>query len=185
MFKFKPTIIVDEFSEIVEKVSNELTATFKNIDSNISGVHYLHGHPVEIARTLSEKSQTNEFKFKKYPLIALLQDFPEKKNTIGQESEVSLHIIIVKGTDPNWKADRRYNENFRPFLYPVYIELLDQIMKHKKFITKSNESIDHTKIDRLFWGVSGEYGNTANIFMDHVDIIEIKDLKLKVRLDYC
>lgn len=185
MFKFKPTIIVDEFAQIVEKVSKSLTPGFKLLDDKIDAVHYLHGHPIEIATTLSERSQTNEFKFKKYPLIALLQDFPEVKSTVGVESESNLHIIICMGTDPNWKANKRYDINFRPFLYPIYSELLFQIQKHKKFITVSDESIQHTKIDRLFWGVSTEYGNTKNIFCDHLDIIEITNLKLRVQLNYC
>lgn len=185
MLKFKPTIIVDEIAQIVDKVSNELTPSFRQLDDKISGVHFLHGHPIEVAQTLSDRSQTNKFKFQKYPLIALLQDFPEVKSEIGVESEVSLHIIICKGTDPNYKSYQRYDENFKPYLYPVYSEFLNQLHLHKKFLTKSAESIQHTKIDRLFWGVSAEHGNIKNIFCDHLDIIEIRDLKLKTQLNYC
>lgn len=185
MLKFKPTIIVDEIAQVVQIVSQSLTPAFKQLDDKITGVHFLHGHPIEIAQTLSDKSKTNQYKFQKYPLIALLQDFPEAHNEIGVESESTLHIIICKGTDPNYKSDQRYDKNFRPYLYPIYIEFLHELHKHKKFVTKSAESIQHTKIDRLFWGVSSEHGNVKNIFVDHLDIIEIRDLKIKTQLNYC
>lgn len=182
---FIPTIIVDEFADIVAKVSSNLTPSLKAIKGDITGVHYMHGHPIEIAQTLTEKSETNEFKFKKYPLIALLQDFPETKGDVDTESEFDAHIIICMGTDPNYKASKRYDINFRPILYPIYADLLNEISKHKKFVSFGQQTIKHTKIDRLFWGVAAEYGNTKSIFCDNLDVIEVKNLKIKVKLKYC
>lgn len=184
--EFKPTIIVNEFREIVNKVSESILSDIKSKDSFIEGVHYMHGHPIEVAKALAERGKSNEFKFKKYPLIALLQDFPENKTgEIGLESSAQLHIIICKGTDPNYTAERRYKENFEPFLYPVYSEFLSQLSMHRKFSFGSSEMIEHTKVDRLYWGVAEAYGNKKNIFMDHLDIIEIMNLKVKVKANYC
>lgn len=179
------TIIVEEVKKIVQNVSDVLTPKFKNLDQYIEAVHYLHGHPLEVAQTLSERTKAG-FSFKKYPLIALLQDFPERHGIKeGFEMEVNLHLLICKSTQPTYKAEKRYEVNFKPFLYPIYDELLNQIHKSKVFVTDSVETISHTKIDRLYWGTEGAMSNKANIFLDHLDIIEVKELKLFIKKNYC
>lgn len=182
----KPTIIVDVFGDIVSKVSASLTAQLRDFDQGITGVHYLHGHPMEIIETLSQKAKSNVHKWKKYPLVALFQDFPERKfSEPGIESEPSLHLIIARATAPTYKADQRYEKNFKPVLYPIYVELLNQISISKVFMTYGTSQIPHVKIDRLYWGREGLYGNEGNAFNDWVDCIEIRDLKLKTYLNYC
>lgn len=180
------TVVVDEIKEVVAQVSSNLTNYLKSKDEYIEGVHYMHGHPLEIAQTLAEKTKAGSYVFKKYPLIALLQDFPEKKTgEIGIESNVNLHFLICKGTDPTYKSSNRYEKNFKPFLYPIYEDFLKEIHNHKRFSTIAEDAIKHTKIDRLFWGTHHEMQNKANIFLDHLDIIEIKDLELIIKTNYC
>ena len=179
-------IIVDEFRDIVEKASLKLTPVFKELDPLITALHYDHGHPAEIIETLRQKDDTQTFRFDKYPLIALFQDFDEVvKPNSGIQSEVSLNLIIARPTLPEYKASERYEKNFRPFLYPAYDELLYQINKSKAFLTKGVSLIEHTKIDRLYWGRKGLFRNQGNIFNDWLDCIEIKNLKLKVNLKIC
>lgn len=182
----RTVFVVDIIKDIVSKVSGEITPMLKALDSSIEGVHYLHGHPLEIAQTLSEMSGTNEYRFKKYPCVCLLQDLPEKRGVDeGLYSEAKLHILICKGTEPNYKANQRYEKIFKPYLYPVYDSFLDHMHKSINTFTISSNMIPHTKIDRLFWGVESPNGNTAGIFLDHLDIIEIKDLTLKIKTIYC
>ena len=182
----KAFIIVDEFKDIVEKVSAKLTPAFKALDANITNVHYDHGHPSEIIETLKQKDDTVKFRFDKYPLIALFQDFPEAvKPVTGIRAEVTLNLIIARPTLPEYKAAERYEMNFRPYLYPAYFELLEQIHKSKAFMTKGPDLIEHVKIDRLYWGREGLFRNQGNIFNDWLDCIEIKNLKLKVNTKLC
>ena len=47
------------------------------------------------------------------------------------------------------------------------------------------DGIEHTKIDRLFWGKEGLYANEGNIFEDFLDCIEIRDLELNVYSKIC
>lgn len=187
----KPIYVVDVMRDVVSNVSTKLTAGFKEIDSKIDAVHYEHGHPVEIINKLNEKNEVQEFKFKRYPLVALFQDFPEKvSDKSGIQFEVSLHLIIARITDNDYDATKRYTENFKPFLYPIYFELLNQIHlssfgRWKPFLTKAPELIEHTKIDRLYWGKEGLYANEGNVFNDFIDCIEIKDLKLLINIKNC
>lgn len=178
--------IVDVFGEIAEKVSARLTAEMKAYDALITGVHYEHGHPMEIIETLGQKDESDTYRFRKYPLIALFQDFPERvSDRPGFQSEVTLHLIIARATVQDFKAAERYDYNFRPVLYPCYEALMEEIHRHHAFTTKSPSVIEHTKYDRLYWGRQGLYGNEGNIFNDRIDCIEIRDLKLIVNKKIC
>ena len=178
--------IVEVFGDIVSQVSGKLTASLQGYDPKITGVHYMHGHPLEIIETLKQLGDTQTYRFDRYPLIALFQDFPERvTDATGLQSEVTLHLIIARATMPDYKAEKRYEYNFNPVLYPVYESLLLHIHRSKAFTTKGPNLVEHTKWDRLYWGRSGLYGNEGNIFNDWIDCIEIKDLKLKVNTKIC
>lgn len=186
MRKYRPVILVDEMREVVDKVSAELLPSLQAYDENITGVHYLHGHPLEIIKTLAQRDKSDSFVFKKYPLIALFQDFPEAMNaTVGIPHESTLHLIIARATRPDFTAPERYDKNFRPVLYPIYSEFLHQLHHHGAFITKSETQIQHIKTDRLYWGNQGLYGNEGNIFNDWIDCMEITNLRLKVKTKLC
>lgn len=189
MVQTKPVFIVDEIGAIVNSVSAELTAQFKLIEPTIEGVHYLHGHPLEIIETLKQRDKSEAFTFKKYPLVALFQDFNEtysvSPDSYFASNEVNLHIIIAKATSPDYKAPERYDKNFKPFLYPIYMSLKQKLFESGKFLIAAPELISHTKTDRLYWGRQGLYGNEGNIFDDWLDIIELTNLKLKTDLKFC
>lgn len=182
----KPIYIVDEVETIVGVASAALLTYLQGIDPGITAVHYQHGHPKEIIETLMQLDKSSTMQFDKYPLVALFQDFPEvHTGQVGFDSEVTLHIVIVNSTKADYKADERYELNFKPILYPIYYELLKQFNFSKRFSTYGVSTISHTKIDRLYWGKEGLYGNDGNIFNDRLDCIEIRDLKLKVNLKNC
>ena len=174
------------FIPIVAAVSTKLLAVLQAFDPEITGVHYLYGHPLEIIETLTARDKVEAYAYQKYPLIALFQDLPEDKGReIGVDGEITLHMIIARGTTPSFRAPERYDKNFIPVLYPVYYELLNQINIAKVFMTYGISSIRHTKIDRLYWGREGLWKNEGNVFNDFLDCIELRDLKLKVDLKHC
>lgn len=175
--------IVDLFGEVVNKVNDNLVSDLKEKDELITGVHYMHGHILEIINILTQKDQSEEYRFKKYPLVALLQDFEERQTY--EYVEANLNVLIIKGTMEDYTAGQRYDFNFRPFLYPIYQELLKQLSKTGYILSYAPQRIHHTKIDRVFWGAQGRYGNTANIGNDFLDAIEIKNLKLKFIKEKC
>ncbi len=178
-----PVYVVDEIGTVINAVSAQLLAELKAYDSRIEAVNYLYGHPLEIIETLKQRDESDGFRFKKYPLVALFQDFPEQHGEIGIDSEVTLHLVIARATQPDYKASERYTENFKPVLYPIYFEFLRQLTLSGRFMTYGTSRISHTKIDRVFWGRAFE--GDANPFNDWLDCIEIKDLKLKINLKNC
>lgn len=163
--------ITDILNDIVEQVAEDYGAP----------VYYLHGHPVEIVNILKERSKHAINKFRKFPLIALLQDFEEVKGgNQSVNSQVSLNLIIATRTESKYLSSERYKLNFKPILHPIYEYLLDRIALHPAFGGMAPGVIPHTKIDRLYWGKQGLYGNEANIFNDRIDAVEIVNLELEI-----
>ncbi|MCK4824574.1 hypothetical protein KA005_52970 [bacterium] len=143
--------------------------------------YYMFGHPLEIINTLSMKDKSDNFKYKKYPLIALFQDFTESYgDNAFIKSEVSLNIAIITNSSQNYIASERYDNNFRVTLQPLYELLIEKLVSSKQFLEIDIGLVPHDKTDRLFWGAQGLYGNEGNIFNDYIDAIEIDNLELKL-----
>lgn len=189
--KKQPVFVADLFTKIIEKVSTNLLTSIKaaqaavtGVDSTITGVHYLYGHKVDIKKKLQEKSQSQTFTFDKYPLIALFMDFAEDNPGNGK-IKVKLQFIIGYHTEVQYDIEDRYKYVFKPILYPIYLDFLNEIAKSLKFTVQNAENIVHTKVDRPLWGKEGTYGTAAYIFSDVLDAIEIKNLDLEVDLSFC
>jgi hypothetical protein len=141
--------IVDVIGDVVKKLN----------------VHYEHGHPLEVVTALSKKSMDNS----NFPAILLFQDFEEEVSS-DRTVYAPLNIVICNYTKASYSASERYNNNFKPVLYP----LLDKFIKgcaNSKHI--EGRVLPYKKTDRLYWGKSGLYNNTSNLFNEYVDAIEI------------
>lgn len=162
------TYLVDVFGAAVEDVR------FYYDKENGEKPYYLHGHPLEIIKVLSERDKSKNWKYRKYPLVILLQDFAESKGVNPSWTmQVSPRVLIVNQTKREFSSKQRYDENFKPILYPIYELLLEAIANVGFFGVAASDQIVHTKTDRLFWGREGLYGNESNVFNDYLDAIDI------------
>lgn len=157
------------FVDIIGDIAEKAIAEFG------SG-YYLYGHPLEIFNILAEKSKSETFKYSKYPLIALYQDFEED---VKQYETIvkGITIVIMTETSKTYTAPNRYANTFIPVLQPLYEALIKQIQRSKYV---SSDNYMHTKTDRLYWGKSDEFGNSGNIGNDALDAIVIRNLELKL-----
>lgn len=162
-------------------VSNELIESLKVFNKTFEQISFMHGHPIEIVNTLISKSNSQQFMFKKYPLICLFQDFDEI-NGIGGQAEANLNIAICNITTVDKRAEQRYKDNFYPILYPIYNSFLEKVESHRKVI---GYDVNHKKIDRLYWGKQVLGGNGANKLADSIDAIELVNFKLIINHNFC
>jgi hypothetical protein len=165
--------VVDVIGRIVESVQAEYDTV------NSEKPYYDHGHPLEIINTLKEKGSNDELKFKKFPAIFLIEDIPSTVLPGIFALKSKLNLIIVTDTSKDYKADERYVQSFDAILTPIY----DLFMKHLKLsgeIRSVEENIPHDVFKHLYWGKKGLYGSDGNIFDDHIDAIEIKDLEINI-----
>ena len=141
--------------------------------------YYEYGHRLEIANTLTEKEGT-QFKYRRYPLVALRLDIPEELDEGMQK--VSLNVAFITFTDENYKASQRYEKVLWPILYPMCEKFFVCLKKSGIFTWEGHQQYPRCKpIDRPYWGIANSEGNVKNIFQDPIDAIELIDLKLNKR----
>ena len=175
--------IPDLFADIVAKV-NQVTMAYESPFP----VFFDYGHYVEITRNLTQKDASVSQKDKKYPLIWLVMDFDEDFGGIDDSycDLPALQLIIAVPTQPALTTPERVEKNFRPLLYPIYVELIEQIFQSGYFQTINPDNIKHKMILRPYWGGQDSNGNgTANLFNDFIDAIQVKNLQLKVNESVC
>lgn len=166
--------VVDILREVTTKTSNKLGSLL-----NGNQLNFLHGHPTEILNTLITMTQAyavDSSQPLKYPLVAVFQDFPEKKDGLLTKATIPS-MVIATLTDNAYTAPMRYDINFRPLLYPIYEEFLKQLTKHESIVPMESNLIVHTKVDRLYWGTQTA-GKSLN---DYVDAIEMMNTELRVQ----
>lgn len=179
--------IEDEFKSIVEAVSIKMLEQLKEKDPMITGVHYIFGPRIEIIETLTQKSKSNEYKFKKYPLVCLFTDIEEPMGFVGEYSDLRLNLAIIYGTKDTFKAEQRLENNFKPVIMPIYHALMNEIsIRGNAFLGTSDiQNIKHTATRRYFWGTESIGGPSENVIHDFVDGLDIKNLQLKYYLNRC
>ena len=181
--------IVDIVKEVVETLNTD--GTLAKLQSfpingtnsrNLTAIKYYHGHPIEVVNTLQQLALAADTRLTRFPAICLFQDFAESLTPQGY-NEARLNIVLCATTDAKFDAAKRYENNFKPILYPLLDAFIAALEKHKNVVTYGFQGF--TKIDRLFWGKSGLYGNTANIFNDFIDAIELENFLLKTVNNNC
>lgn len=180
-------IYIDEFlADCVAKASTKLLPSLQESDLNITGIHWQHGHPLEIIETLKQLSTGVSSKTQRYPLFGLFRDFKETMGTQpGIYSEAPITIIIATRTLPTYSSDQRKEKSFKPILHPIMVEVFNQIELSGKFLNEGNDLQVIPRIDHYFWGRESIYGAKANIFSDWIDCVEINNLILKTYTNNC
>lgn len=166
------------YKYFVDVMAEWVTQTGTNIGIDL---YYLHGHPQDIALILTEKTKSQEYQYKKYPLICLIQDFEEQIKVNDHFYNIpNCTILIVCETKSEYHAAERYVNSFKPTLYPIYEELIS-VIENSSETSPTMEDIDYTKIDRVYWGKVGIQGNDGLLFNDKLDAIELRFTNLQIR----
>jgi hypothetical protein len=175
-------VIVNIINEVVTKVGLAKLAALQSLNRGMTGVRYDYGHPVDIATTLAQLSTTEENRYKKYPLIGLFLDIPQKRGNSKSSFSARLNGFIAVDTDPAYTPIQRTQLSFVPVLHPVYDEFIKQLLKHPAIAAPENRIIPHTYVERYQWGKGGlEYYDNGkkNPFNDTIDAIEFIDMELE------
>lgn len=167
------TNVVNVLGDIVANVRAEYDAT------NNEKPYYLHGHPLEIISTLQEYTSIASLKLKKFPLIALFEDFESTGEDGIFLTKAKLNVFIITDSLQKYKAPERYVNTFDAVLTPLY-QLLEKYLRESNLIYLQENKPIGTPINHLYWGRNGLYGNDGNVLNDFVDAIEIKNLEFNV-----
>jgi hypothetical protein len=145
---------------------------------------YFIDEPIKkLAETLMRKDgKTENFKYQKYPFIALIYDINENRNVQQDYAIATFRFIIGMYTDKNYNSEERIENVFKTRLYPIYQDFLNEIITSGYFDIENN-IIPHVKTDRLYWGLTPS--TAAKQLGDFVDAIEITNMTLKVLEKQC
>lgn len=165
----RPVYVVDIISDIVAAIQPKVS---------VPTINYVPGTEGEINEVLTQMSQQPSKDDKQWPLFALLMSFREDKGAeIGIDSMVDLNIIIAMRSNNTDKTPARYTNTFKPILYPIYLEFLNQLYLSGKFSISTPDNIPHQKWDFPYYNADKE----TNVFNSYVDAIQIK-IKLKIKV---
>lgn len=172
-------VLVDIFGDIVAATSVKLLAQLQIVKPEITAVNYLYGMPLEIPALLTTYNDTPQ----KYPLIAFFLPAEQTNgNDIGiAETDRLRFIIAAYSGDQTKRSKQRFTENFKPILYPIFDEFLNQMFLDSRLFITDPDNISYIKKDWPFW----DDGKDTNPFNDVLDVIEVNFTKLKINLTYC
>ena len=185
----EPVYIVDVIEEVVAATSAAVLSTIQanesealQLPSLIQGISYQKCHFRELIENLIQADKSSTARYEKYPLIYLMRDFKERRGReAGIYAEVSLRIIIVHQTQQTYKITDREAKVFKPVLYPIYYEFMNQLFLHPMVNSATDtDGITHDKWDRSYWGRNLQQGEQKQVLTDFVDAIEIENLALKI-----
>ena len=159
------TILTDEFATVVEAVKTAL---------NLSVLEYQYGYIEELNVTLKE-FENNPTKFdKKFPMIWLAEPFDTVKGEPELHGICDPDIFIFAKTKKEWKASKRMTEVFIPVIYPIYNELLKQIVLSTMFDHIDASMIKHTLRKGYYWD------EQSKVFNSDVDCLRIRGMGLRL-----
>lgn len=176
----KSVYVVDLIEDVVNATNTAVIAELQAAKPTIQAINFMPGTEGEITDRLTLMSQQFTQDGKQWPLFALIMSFPENKSPyVGFDGIEELNIVIANVTKNEYKTPERYVNNFKPVLYPIYLEFLNQLYLDARFQTELPENIPHTKIDFPYYNSDKE----VNVFNSYVDAIQIK-IKLKILLPF-
>lgn len=177
------TPLVDIMDEIVRRVNAAVIDQIKAECKGIYGINYMHGHWKEVSGRLVDMGKNPKTAKNKFPLVVLLEDFPfdyTTKNPTG-----TVQVLICAVTNKNYNSDERQAKIFNPILDPIYWELLNQMAKSGYFAQTYYLKFPHKKWDRKAFGKEDPYGNSANIPLEYLDVVQMQNLQLILNRNVC
>lgn len=153
-----------------------LTKELSGID-----VKFMHENSEQAEARLLELGQAAAYDpenplFKKYPLILLIHDVPEKLgNSGGYYGTVTIpKIVILAITEPTFTSDKRLEVTFKPVLYPLLEWFKIALSRNRQISLTDPKNLVTTIWPRYYWGSKGA-GKGLN---DYLDGIELQNTEL-------
>jgi len=178
----KPVYVIDIIRDVVAATQTKVLAELQEANPLIQSLNFIPGTPLEITDVLDVMAKQPTLETKTFPLVGLFIPITENKGeAIGIDGIDRLRICIAMTSNATIRTPERYTKNFKPILYPIYYEFLNQLDLDKRILKTDSNGFRHRKIDWPYYNPEGE----KNAFNNFVDAIEIKDLELKIKLSNC
>ena len=188
-----PVYIDDIIGEVIQATSDAILPTIIANEtaalgsSLIQQIRFSKSSFDELIETLGQADKSGVERFNKFPLTHLVQDMVINRGAdTGIFGTATVNIIFVHQTQQSFKTEERDEKVFKPVLWPIYYQFLEQLKKNNwVFQTDTTTGeFPHRVIKRAFWGNRNLQGS-KNILNDYVDAIEVQNLQLKINYSNC
>jgi len=173
--EFKPKYLVDILDEVIGRVRFKMNE--QNLLTGSDKPYFVYDTLPKFKERTAATEKGGTLKYRKYPLIYLQLPFAENYDVdYPLLYEATCTMYILNRTTPQPNADRRYDDVFRPVLYPIFENLIKEIEAQKDINSGGKQNpLQFNKTDLMYWG-----DGAANMSTDIVDAIEITNLKLGI-----
>lgn len=171
---------MDAFNDIMEDVVSKVRLEYDpivTVDEVTTGgklPYWFCGYERELFEVLSEKTKHSQYKYEKYPLIALIKPYSDIESDVKTEVK-GVTIYIITRTDLSIRTKGRIVLNYEPVLRPLK-SLLRKYIKRSNYLS-SEDYYEMESIEFPYWGNDARGANLGN---DALDAIVIKNLNLKI-----
>lgn len=163
-------ILYEVVGEVVEQVRQKL---------GLPVLNYQYGYLTELAETIKQYGDSPEFAPKRFPLVWLKPRFKIVRGNGNYFGEVrDMRLFVMQASDPKLKARERLEASYKPVIYPIYRELIEQLNQHPAISMEYHRA--HAVIDDFFWGE-----NQQTVLPQVVDCLTIENLTLAINTKTC
>lgn len=173
-------ILYEVIGEVVEQVRLAL-AEKAGVDPEAYVLNYQYGYLEELDETLQQWSKDPNSNTRMFPLVWLKPRFKIVRG--GAQSQFfgevrDMRLFVLHSTTPGLKAKERLEQNYKPVIYPVYREILEQLNQHAAISHEVNRA--HAVIDDFYWG-----DQQQSYLAGPVDCLTIENLNLQINTKTC
>lgn len=163
-------IITDE----MEVICNAVKAALNVPSGSFTVLNYQYGYVQELNETLQQWENDPVQQPLKFPLVWLAEPYNvDHSNPDLPGGTVDLELFIINKSGKTWKAEERMNANFKPVIYPIYNQLLNQLAISPVTGVTSTDLIKHKYSNRYYFGE-----NNRSVLNDVVDCMRVSISKL-------
>jgi hypothetical protein len=176
---YKPLVYV--MRDIVQATSDVVLPKIKaNTNVACQDLNYKFGTWSQIAAKLEQWGANPTLRNENYPLVVLLRNAEKVKQKGNDYQSIKMQMFIVCPTSlAEYGAFEQQFNNYDSVLYPIYLELLNQIAKSEWFCIKNpNREIQHQQIDDSILGVATRNGFSNSKLPTALDCIVLKNLTI-------
>lgn len=160
--------------DIIEGVVARVNTVFSTRVVDPFNVYFDYGLQNDVTKNIYTK-QTAAPLVGTFPLVWLVMNFREERDSEEVFSDDSVDLILAMPTEANYTMRDRTDISFKPRLFPIYLETIEQLKAEP--LLRLPDGLKHTKIDLPYWG-GGESAGAKNLFKNFIDAVQIKNLRL-------
>lgn len=162
-------ILTDEMQLVIDAVKAAL-----NVPAGTFPVlNYQYGYVQELNETLLQWEKDPTKSPLKFPLVWLAEPYEINRGMKANYGDASVDIFIINKSAKTWKAAERMDNNFKPVIYPIYRQMLEQFVISPAFNVISLSQLPHKYTNRYYFGE-----NNKTVLNDVVDCMRISFQKL-------